>query len=661
VCGIAGFWRPGSGEGTREDLEHVAMAMAQAIAHRGPDFQAAWSDPRAGIAFGHARLSIIDLSSAANQPMHSPDGRYTIVFNGEIYNYRALGGELRSAGYGFRTTGDTEVIVAAIDAWGLEAAVRRLNGIFAFALWDSAARTLHFVRDHVGVKPLYYGVHGGAVLFGSSLKALFAHPEFRGEIDSEALAAYLRFSYVPEPRSIFKCVAKLSPGCVLTFDRALRSTTTRYWDIAEAARAGKRDRFRGSEEQLSRDFEALAIDAVRGQLVSDVPLGAFLSGGVDSSLVTALMQVAAPGNVRTFTIGFEDGRFDESPQAREVARHLGTRHTELFCTTREARDIIPALPRFFDEPFADSSQIPTMLLCRLTRNHVTVALSGDGGDELFAGYDRYFWMYRLRALKARLPAFAARWIGALSERMPRGRTFPLITRVFGSPQRWLVRADGLYHLARMLERYDEYGYLYRTTPMSVATLRDGPLLREEAEPGGLLEDARLRHDFPDILDWMQLVDQKTYMVEDILHKVDRASMAFGLEARVPLLDRRLVEFSWRVPQSMKLDRTHGKRLMRSVLYRHLPRDLVDRPKRGFSVPLTDWLKRELRDWAESMLTARSIERDGLLDAGGVRRCWTNFLTGQADHTQTTVWALLMFLAWRDHYDGVLGRREAVAA
>ncbi|HEX6794478.1 MAG TPA: asparagine synthase (glutamine-hydrolyzing) [Casimicrobiaceae bacterium] len=648
MCGIAGFWRPAA-FAPREELEHDALAMARAIAHRGPDFQAAWADSALGIAFGHARLSIIDLSAAANQPMHAISGRYTIVFNGEIYNFRTLRDELRATGYEFRTAGDTEVIPAAVHAWGIEKAVQRLNGIFAFALWDAANRVLHLVRDHVGVKPLYYGVLDGTLMFGSTLKALFAYPGFDAKVDASALAAYLRYCYVPGPRSMLRGVSKLSPGSIVSFDSSLSPRATRYWDVVAEAGKGTRDPLRGNDEELSRAFEALAMDAVRGQLVSDVPLGAFLSGGIDSSLVTALMQASAPGNVKTFTIGFEDTRFDESPQAREVARHLGTQHTEMACTTREARDIIPELPHFFDEPFADSSQIPTMLLSGLTRRHVTVALSGDGGDELFAGYDRYSWMYRLRRLKSRLPSFAARWIGALAALAPRGTTFPVIARIAPSPERWLVRIDALYHLARMLERYDDYAYLYRTTPMSVATLRDGALLGDESEPAGVIDDARLRDEFPDVLDWMQLVDQKTYMVDDILHKVDRASMAYGLEARVPLLDRRLVEFSWRVPQAMKADSHQGKRLMRSVLQRYLPRHLIDRPKRGFSIPLADWLRRELRDWAESMLSPRLLARDGLLDAAGVRRCWTNFLTGQANHTQTTIWALLMFLAWRENY------------
>ena len=577
------------------------------------------------------------------------DHRYTIVFNGEIYNYRELAAELRSAGYGFRTTGDTEIIPAAVDAWGIEKAAQRLNGIFAFALWDAATRNLHLVRDHVGIKPLYYGLRDGVLIFGSTLKAFFPHPKFRGDIDPVALAQYMRYCYVPEPRSIFAGVSKLSPGCILTLDASLRAVTTRYWDLAEQAHTGMHALLGGSEEDISRAFETLALQAVHQQLVSDVPLGAFLSGGIDSSLVTALMQASTTTNVKTFTIGFEDARFDESAQARDVALHLGTDHTEMLCTTREARELVPELPLFYDEPFADSSQIPTLLLSRLTRQHVTVALSGDGGDELFAGYDRYFWMFRLRALESLLPPFASRWMSRLAERLPRERSFRILGRMFRSPERWIARADGVYHLARMLETYDDYAGLYRTTPMSVVTLRDGPILGDESEPADLLDDMQLRSNFKDVVDWMQLVDQRTYMVEDILHKVDRASMAYGLEARVPLLDRRLVEFSWRVPQSMKLDRTYSKRLMRRVLYRYLPRHLVDRPKRGFSIPLADWLKRDLREWAESMLAPHQLERDGLLDVTGVRQCWTNFLTGQANHTQTTVWALLMFLAWRDRY------------
>ena len=497
MCGIAGFFQPGSHE-VRDVLERRAVAMARAIAHRGPDLQAGWADPRHGIALGHARLSILDLTAMANQPMHSPDRRYTIVFNGEIYNYRTLAAELRSAGYAFRSTGDTEIIPAAVDAWGIERAVQRLDGIFAFALWDAERQVLHLVRDHIGVKPLYYGLHDGVLMFGSTLKALFAHPRFHGDIDAGALAEYLRYCYVPEPSSIFTGVSKLSPGTIVTFDASLRPASIRYWDVALHARAGTRDPFQGSEEEISRAFEKLALDAVRGQLVSDVPLGAFLSGGIDSSLVSALMQASAPGSVKTFTIGFEDARFDESAQARDVARHLGTQHTEMFCTTREALDLIPEIPHFFDEPFADSSQIPTLLLSRLTRSHVTVALSGDGGDELFAGYDRYFWMFRLRQLRDRVPAFAARWMSSLAERVPRERSYPVIHRLFRTPQRWTARADRFYHLARMLRHYDDFAYLYRTTPMSVATLRDGRVLGDEHEPSGAFDDVQLRRDFPDL-------------------------------------------------------------------------------------------------------------------------------------------------------------------
>jgi asparagine synthase (glutamine-hydrolysing) len=627
----------------------MALAMARAIAHRGPDHQASWADARRGIALGHARLSIIDLSDAANQPMRTLGDRYAIVFNGEIYNFAELAQELRAAGYAFASRGDTEVIPAAVDHWGIERAVQRMNGIFAFALFDRTQRILHLVRDHVGVKPLYFGVQDGELLFASTLRAFLAHPRFRGDIDPAALAAYVRYAYVPAPLSIFRDVVKLDPGCIATIDAGLNVRSTRYWNLVEQARAGQADPLRASEPEVAEAFESLAAEAVRAQLVSDVPLGAFLSGGIDSSLVAALMQRVVPGNVRTFTIGFEDARFDESASARQVAKHIGTRHTEMTCTTREAQAIVPQIPNYFDEPFADSSQVPTMLLARLTRQHVTVALSGDGGDELFAGYDRYFWMDRLRTIERRLPRAAAPALAALTRAVPRERSFPVMRRLLPSPQRWLVRADRFYHYARMLARFDDYAYLYRTTPMSVVTMRDAPLLSHETEPASLFDDDDLRRGFPDVVDWMQLLDQKTYMVDDILQKVDRASMAYGLEARVPLLDRRLVEFSWRVPQSMKIERGTGKRLMRRVLGRYLPRELIERPKRGFSVPLADWLRNELREWAESLLTPTLLERDDLLDAAAVRRCWSAFCTGAADHTQGTVWALLMFLAWREHY------------
>jgi asparagine synthase (glutamine-hydrolysing) len=647
MCGIAGFW--GRAGADRRLLDAQALAMAGAIRHRGPDFLAAWSDPGAGIALGHARLSILDLSTAANQPLHTPDGRYSIVYNGEIYNYRSIARDLEAAGYAFRSSGDTEIIPAAVHAWGVAGAAQRFNGIFAFALWDNAERKLYLVRDHLGVKPLYYGVHGGTLLFGSTPKALFGHPGFRGEIDPTALADYLRYSYVPGPRSIFKGIAKLPPGHILTVDASLNSWLTCYWNLVDEACGGKRKLRGGTLGELAEEFEGIALDAVRQQLVSDVPIGAFLSGGIDSSLVAALMQAASPGKVKTFTIGFEDARYDESGYARDVARHIGTEHTEMLCTTREARELIPELPEFFDEPFADSSQIPTLLLARLTRRHVTVALSGDGGDELFAGYDRYYWMHSLRGAHAFLPGKLSGLLGRLAARFPRERSFPLLRRLPGDAGKWIARADRYYHLARMLGQYQDYKYLYRTTPLSVATLRDGPVLGDENESAGALDDADLRRRFPDIVDWMQLMDQKTYLVEDILQKVDRATMATGLEARVPLLDRRLVEFSWGVPQRYKIHGGRGKLLMRAVLHKYVPRHLVDRPKRGFSVPLVEWLTKDLRDWAENLFGDRVLRRDGLLDAQGVRQCWANFLSGGANHTQSTVWALLMFLAWRERH------------
>ena len=650
MCGIAGFWHP-TGAGGRLLLEQRALAMADAVGNRGPDYRAAWADESAGIGLGHVRLAVLDLSSAANQPLHSSDGRYTIVFNGEIYNYRELGSELRQLGYTFRTSGDTEIIPAAIDAWGLADAAAKLNGIFAFALWDRHTQQIHLVRDHVGVKPLYYQLDADGLIFGSTPRALRAHPDFKRGVDPQSLALYMRYCYVPEPRTIFTSTSKLSPGCAVTIDSSLRAAHVRYWDIAGIARNGLCTLLPGSEEDVAREFEALAVRAIQQQLVSDVPIGTFLSGGIDSSLVTALMGVAGASRVRTFTIGFEDRRFDESAQARDVARHLGTEHTEMICTAREAKDLIPELPAHYDEPFADSSQIPTLLLARLTRAHVTVALSGDGGDELFAGYDRYYWMHRMHSLQVRLPRFMLHWMIAASVLMPRARTFSLLRRWPGAPSGLIPRADAFYHLARMIQRPDDFAYLYRTTPMSVATLRDGPVLRDEREPPTAFDDPELHAAFPNVLDWMQIVDQKTYLVEDILHKVDRASMAFGLEARVPLLDRRLVEFSWRVPQAMKMRGMRGKRLMRTVLARFLPRALIERPKRGFSVPLREWLTGDLRDWAESLLDSRALELDALLDPARVRACWSNYLTGRADHTQGTIWAILMFLAWRERYGG----------
>jgi asparagine synthase (glutamine-hydrolysing) len=644
MCGIVGLW---GGAAPKKEREALVGAMAKTLTHRGPDHQSAWAADQEPIALGHARLSIIDLSTFANQPFFSEDGRYALVYNGELYNYRALRSELRREGWQFHTESDTEVMAKACEAWGVSSAVRRFAGMFAFALWDNRAKRLTLSRDRLGIKPLYFGTSNGVFLFASELKPFFLHPAFVGRISEQALAAYFRYCYVPAPFSIFESVHKLEPGWLVHVDTDGHLVREQYWNPFALASAPPSAAVGVGD--VADAFERIATTVIGEHLVADVPLGAFLSGGIDSSLVVALAQRASPQPVRTFSIGFKDTSFDEAPYAKAVAKHLGCEHTEAYVDYAEALSLVAELSTFYDEPFADSSQIPTLMLSRLTRQHVTVALSGDGGDELFAGYDRYYWMARLQRLESRIPSRVVAWIGSL----PRERIMRWATRLLAATGMGRNRAtfvsDGAAHLARMLGHGRDYKYLYQTTPMSVATWRDAPLLRHEAEPRLPIDDEEIRARFDDRVEWMQFIDLLMYLPDDILQKVDRASMAASLEARVPLLDHRLVEFSWTVPQKFKFDHGVGKVLLRKVLSRYLPRSLIDRPKHGFSVPLAAWLTRDLRDWAESLMVPELLARDDLLLPDACLRLWRNFLTGQASHTQSAVWALLMFLDWRRRY------------
>lgn len=643
MCGIAGCWSKQPIQ--KEEGQRIGLAMAHAMRNRGPDYQNVWVGAQDGVVLAHARLSVIDLSEAANQPFISVNGRYVLIYNGEVYNFQDLRQELMREGYCFKTASDTEVVLHACHHWGVTQAAKRLIGMFAFALWDAQDKRLTLARDPIGIKPLYYGEHAGVFLFSSTLAAITRHPAFIDRIAPDALSAYFRYSYVPAPHSIYTGIGKLPPGHVLTIDRQGRQTMECYWDSLEIARAGLLNPYTGEDIDVIDAFEQLARDSVRRCLVSDVPLGAFLSGGIDSSLVAALMQAEGQGNTKTFTVGFADARYDESDYARQVAKHLGCDHTEIICSTQEAEALIPLLPDFYDEPFADSSQIPTLLLSKLTRQNVTVALSGDGGDELFAGYDRYYWMARLQKAVNLRPAMLQRWLHKLPERLPRQMVFSALQSI-PNGTRLIPRLDGWYHLLRMMSHAWDYKYLYHTTPMTVCAYRDTALLRSEVEPTSILDDESIRDVTLNILQWMLYMDQQTYLPDDILQKVDRASMAFSLEARVPLLDHRLVEFAWRVPAHLKLQHGRGKIIMRELLARFIPRELIERPKRGFSIPLSEWLKGDLRAWAESLIESPAACEESLLLPEGVRATWRNFLTGQAEHTLTTVWNLLMYLQWR---------------
>lgn len=634
--------------------------MAGTIAHRGPDDADTWVDIEAGVCFGHRRLSILDLSQQGHQPMRSRTGRYVIVYNGELYNFATLRHALADRGHDFDGHSDTEVLLAAVEQWGLAPAVQRFIGMFAFAVWDREERRLHLVRDRMGEKPLYYGRVGGVFLFGSELKALRAHPAWNGQIDTSALTLFMRFGYVPAPASIYVGVRKLRPGCMLSIDPArpeLDIEPVEYWSLREAAERGAAQPFDGSDRDAVDALEALLTAAVGQQMVADVPLGAFLSGGVDSSTIVALMQAQSRRPVRTFTIGFHEKGFDEAIHAKAVARHLGTDHTELYVTPRETIEVVPMLPHMYDEPFADSSQIPTYLVSRLARQHVTVSLSGDGGDELFGGYNRYFAGPRIWDRVRRLPRPLRQAAGSVMDVVGAERWETLgaaAGHVFGERRvasRW---GEKMTKLARVM-RSDAPEVIYKTLVSAWDTPEQ--LVRGGVEPRTLLDERGQLSELS-FAERMMYVDALTYLPDDILVKVDRASMACSLESRAPFLDHRVVELAWRLPLRMKVRRNTSKWLLREVLDRHVPRALIERPKAGFGVPVGEWLRGPLRDWGESLLNERRLREEGLLDARLVRRVWKEHQSGRYDR-QFALWALLMFQAWLDSSGG--GNAAAGAA
>jgi asparagine synthase (glutamine-hydrolysing) len=637
MCGIAGFLelerRPGM-----QELEAIAGAMAAKLAHRGPDARGVFVDAEAGIGFGHTRLSIIDLSPAGAQPMASSCGRYIITYNGEIYSSAELRPELEALGHRFRGHSDTEVIIEAIAEWGVRATVERLIGMFAFAVWDRKERRLSLVRDRLGIKPLYWGTQNERMVFASELKAFEVLPGWRPELNHDALASYLRFAYVPSPHSIYRGIEKLAPGHGVTIESDGRSETWAYWSLDDVAQRGKDTPLDASDEEAASALEAVLGDAVKRRLVSDVPLGAFLSGGIDSSSVAAMMRIKSNAAVRTYSIGFDEKGYDEAAHAKSVARHLGTDHTDLYVSPREAQDVIPELPTIYDEPFADSSQVPTYLLSKLTRQHVTVALSGDGGDELFAGYTRHRFA---RALALMPPEGLGRGLAcALSFASP-----SLWNRVFSVlpvRRRPSLAGDKVLKTASMLREGGKGGY------RSLVSVWDRPerIAKYGREPQGPIFDPAVAQTLPDALDRMQYLDTLTYLPDDILTKVDRASMAVALEVRVPILDHRVVEFSWRLPQRFKMRRGKGKWLLRQVLYRHVPRQLVERPKAGFAIPIASWLRGPLKPWAGELLSEKRLAAEGLFDPAPILARWREHLDGRRNW-HASLWAVLMFQAWRE--------------
>jgi asparagine synthase (glutamine-hydrolysing) len=637
MCGITGFW---STKTLDESPAELLNRMGCTLAHRGPDHSGVFYDGEAGLGLSFRRLSIIDLSAGGHQPMVSASGRYVIIFNGEVYNFEEIRAELISPPW--RGHSDTEVMLAAIERWGLEAAVKRFVGMFAFAMWDRQEHRLHLVRDRIGIKPLYYGYVDGSFVFASELKAIRAFPGFQAAIDRNALAAYMRLAYVPAPYSIYEGIRQLLPGHILTLNSAGETpAAAHYWSAAQVAYSGVESPVKGSDEEVVEQLQQILSNAVRLRMISDVPLGAFLSGGIDSSVVVALMQAQSARPVKTFTIGFHEGVYNEAAHAKKVAVHLGTDHTELFVTPQDALDVVPLLPSMYDEPFADSSQIPTYLVSKLARRHVTVALSGDGGDELFCGYSRYAFVHSLWRVLKTLPKPAAKGMArAIQSISP-----ATIDRILGSlpvPQK-LRNSPGhkLHRLADHLAAQDPVEVYLRA--LSMWPDPSSVVLGSQEHDAVPLAIAKFR-DMPSSVEMAMLTDLTNYLPDDILAKVDRASMAVGLEARVPVLDHRVVEFAWRLPMKFKLRRGKTKWALRQLLYRYVPAELIERPKMGFSMPVDLWLRGPLRQWAEDLLSAESLRRHGFFAVGSIREKWDQHLSGSRNW-QYMLWPVLMFQAW----------------
>lgn len=650
MCGIAGLFDPTQSLGA-ERIGSTATRMAATLAHRGPDDVGLWVDPEARVAFGHRRLSVVDLSAHGHQPMVSADGRWVVSYNGEIYNFGDLRRRLEDEGMAFGGGSDTEVLLAAVQRWGLDGALDASEGMFALALWDRRQRALHLARDRFGEKPLYYGWIAGRLAFGSELKSLRSLPEFAPEIDRESVAVFLRTSCVPAPATIYRGISKLPPGQVVTFDA--RSTpgsppaSRPYWSPASVIDGARRCRLQGSPGSMIDVVEETLSRSVAARMVADVPIGAFLSGGVDSSLVVSLMQAQSAHPVNTFTAGFAERAFDESEEAARVAAHLGTDHTSLRVSDKDATDVIPRIPDIWDEPFADISQIPVLLVSELARTKVTVSLSGDGGDELFAGYNRHAWLERLWRHASAVPDPVRRTAGAALERIPPSwvEGASRVTTVL--PLRWRVRnpSTKVAKLGKVLAAPDQAA-AYRTLISHWDAAES--VVRGTRANGGSPFGSPASPSLDGMTEQMLWLDLVGYLPDDILTKLDRAAMAPSLETRVPFLDRSVFELAWRLPLGMKLNGGVTKWILRQVLYRHVPAALVDRPKMGFGVPIGAWLRGPLRPWAEELLDEGRLARQGLLDPTAIRLSWNQHLSGRRDHAYP-LWDVLVLQAWLDRW------------
>ena len=638
MCGIAGIL------GSKFALEEHLQVMVESLQHRGPDGHGIWVDADRQIGLTHTRLSILDLSAAGHQPMSSASDRFIISFNGEIYNHFDIRTQLRQNGSApkWRGHSDTETLLAGFDTWGIEATVKKTVGMFAFAVWDKHLRTLTLARDRIGEKPLYYGWQNNIFLFSSELKAIKCHPNFCCEIDRNALAAYMQFGNVPGPQSIYKGISKLTPGTLLkvTLDPANSILPIPYWSLLEIARKGQQNPFQGTDAEALTELNSVLSEAVSSQQISDVPLGAFLSGGIDSSLIVALMQAQANKPVHTFTIGFEDPQYNESDNARTIANHLRTNHTELIVAVAQAQEVIPLLPTLYDEPFADSSAIPTFLVSKLARRDVAVSLSGDAGDELFGGYNRYSWASKIINIPPTLRFAAAKILYQLPP-WAWDQFYSIIKPVLPRSLQIELFGDKAHKLAGVLGANSPsilYEQLCAPSPEGFKLVLNG-----EAKTN----IHQLWSDMTDVVsdvNRMMLIDAISYLPNDILCKVDRAAMGVSLETRVPFLDHRVVEFAWHLPPHFKMRNGQSKWILRQLLYRHVPRELIERPKKGFGVPIGTWLRGPLREWAENLLCESRLRHEGYLNPKPIREAWAQHLSGRTNCTQR-LWNILMFQAW----------------
>ena len=638
MCGFAGFLDKNSSR-IGEEYKSVITMMMDEISYRGPDDSGTWVDAKSGVVLGHRRLSIIDLSPSGHQPMVSSSGRFIIVFNGEIYNYLELRKELESHGLVFRGHSDTEVMLSAIEEWGLKTAVSRFIGMFAFAIWDKNEQLLHLVRDRLGIKPVYWGNFSNHFLFASELKALRACPVWDVEVCRDALMLYARYGYVPAPWSIYKNIYKLEPGSILTIKLKEEPKICKYWRMDEAAEKGIKERKKKQDTEYIEELNQHLSEAVKCRMISDVPLGAFLSGGVDSSTVVALMQAHSSNPVKTFSIGFHEKNYNEAEYAKAIANHLGTDHTELYLQPEEAMEVIPKLATIYDEPFSDSSQLPTYLISELARRHVTVSLSGDGGDEIFAGYNRYIFAHRLYPKLNRIPAIGKDLLGKVIHAFS-PESWSAYMDYFPEKMQIPQVGDKLYKLADTF-KHDHIGTYKR-----IVSCWDVPeeIIIGSKEPDMSYFEKPYASQVTDLIERMQLLDSVTYLPDDILTKLDRASMAVSLEARVPLLDHRVVEYAWTLPMNMKIHNGKGKWLLRQLLYKYVPMELIERPKMGFAVPIESWLRGPLRDWAESLLDEKTLRMQGYLHPASIRNKWLEHLSGKRNW-QHLIWNILMFQGW----------------